>query len=1426
MSASDSEGEETVLQPELIPLLENQPTRTTITTITTPISSASSTTVSVVSSNNLPLDSNTNSYNSSGGVISVATTTNDITNSTTIIASSSPSFTSTSTTTTSVVSDSSTGNSGLPATDKSQAKVKSPPAAKIAAVACCRSRKLSLNGNSSFQNSDDDSQTEKEIFMDLLARRYLQYAEKIKDNFKTEDFSHCAPHQRDQRRRATIVTYNSNLNQSVEYDDNGTMSDIETSSPGNIQRGQYLRSSLPIIRSSSSTFERPLGLVFLVYKDETKKASLPNEITTLDTVRALFVRSFADKLTMEFMESPRNKIYIVDPRTNIYYQLEDLRDIKDRTVLKIHECDSDQPQVIKPLPEIRGKTIVSSVQSQSNTHPVNVHIPSSCHPKNMTKSKSLPPQNSLAYQQLANESQSLRIVDRPQSTTPGMDVMRGQSGIVPRHMANLRFSPERQTTPDRASLLGTIPENSQLSRGRGTLNGYSAEVYPAATYNSGYWPTDQPYSHPTYHRIYPYTSLGPLSQMPSTGTEQPISYVQYTGGSINQPHAQPPYLSKNTRSHPMASQQRPPPHINPIETLPSNLPPALEGTPVCKLQRSQSYRANPEREPVTERIRSMTPQPPQDPETKVRMERMEAQLANLTAWVHNTVIPSRSHHTNGRTSSMRSNCSTVSDSTCTGSTASKNFVSYPSGLSDIPGAAQSGYPAAAATHSQKPTRSKYTNQPPVIGPNTRVRMILVKRRVEELKADLKNLQLLHRKNTETGQTLMAESAKKILNVLSRISFTVSLHPIRKERHDVDANYTEFVREEKRIDQELCKLEDSVEEVRTDVISKHCRVNSTDVEKMALTLSQLSKAIAEQKTQFPQLQDKMKKIMSEEMDIIIQEEKFLKDQPERLESALRRCKKLTGTLFTLKRLASVQQHNRCLSPTPLSQKAPITALSPSLLPQNPMKVVNNDKPGTIQIILNYPKVSSGQQQHENEQKLSHSTSHNSADTSSGSSGNSVYSLTCNDDQITPRSGECTYLPSTTPKQNVGSETQENQTTPSKIGNNFRSSSQTSSNQLQINSVKSDFTDCVSINPTTEVSYMKPVSAPEKTSKMAIISESTSPNKELFSGKSTENSKESSADLINKIHSARADFFSSMLTSENSITLNKNNSSSPTTKMDYTVHFTSPKPTFTIANCIQSTAKNSPKPITPTATAVAELWPKDPPPISKKPSHLWKVRPSSYNFDGTNVAVCSGSSSNSVISLPYFSNSSKSLPTPPSNNKSDLKYCETKTAICSKKSPPPPPPPRKSSKNSYEVKPAPTSSTPQVVHYTLTQHCNPSMSSSFSINTSLQHDNKHPKNNARDNSPSRESACSSGSSASSDSQHSVVRVSLHTQQNGNGFNKKNKPSPPQRKSSQLSHLPASTHSPSLSRPACWEQPVFNGVKGLSMNTKRDLQETAID
>jgi hypothetical protein len=128
-------------------------------------------------------------------------------------------------------------------------------------------------------------------------------------------------------------------------DDPGIMSEVETASTG-FRRGNKQRSSLPVVRTPSKTLERPLGkcpesiylngiyfnvvmessgLVFLQYRSETKRALLPNEITSIDTVRALFVRSFPRQLTMAYLEGPNVKIYIHDSSKDMFYELEDVR---------------------------------------------------------------------------------------------------------------------------------------------------------------------------------------------------------------------------------------------------------------------------------------------------------------------------------------------------------------------------------------------------------------------------------------------------------------------------------------------------------------------------------------------------------------------------------------------------------------------------------------------------------------------------------------------------------------------------------------------------------------------------------------------------------------------------------------------------------------------------------------------------------------------------------------------------------------------------------------------------------------------------------------------------------------------------------------------------------------------------------------------
>ncbi len=126
-------------------------------------------------------------------------------------------------------------------------------------------------------------------------------------------------------------------------DDPGIMSEIETSATG-FRRGNKVRSSLPIVRTPSKSQDRSLGLVFLQFRSETKRALLPNEITSIDTVKALFVRSFPRQLTMEYLDHPSVRIYIHDASKDMFYELEDLRDVKDRVILRIYEQGVNGPQ--------------------------------------------------------------------------------------------------------------------------------------------------------------------------------------------------------------------------------------------------------------------------------------------------------------------------------------------------------------------------------------------------------------------------------------------------------------------------------------------------------------------------------------------------------------------------------------------------------------------------------------------------------------------------------------------------------------------------------------------------------------------------------------------------------------------------------------------------------------------------------------------------------------------------------------------------------------------------------------------------------------------------------------------------------------------------------------------------------------------------
>ncbi|XP_067650277.1 coiled-coil domain-containing protein CG32809-like isoform X21 [Haliotis asinina] len=706
------------------------------------------------------------------------------------------------------------------------------------------------------------------------------------------------PRQRDhQRRRTTIVTYNPDHNRSMEYD-SGTMSDVDLP-PSSFQRGGFTRSSLPIVRSSSSTFDRPLGLVFLIFRDETKKALLPNEITSLDTVRALFVRSFPEKLSMEFLDSPKRKIYVLEPKSNIYFQLEDLRDIKDRSLLKIHECDSIEPQRVKEYPPaLRGRSVQSKNQ-QAPPKPARDH--DAVFREEYAKTRSLPAQLTNHYQEIIDDQRMWEVERRSRSHTPEVDRPRSLS-VGP---ARTRASPERLPTPERA-MLRTIPEHQQMR------NGYPASMNGGS--NGNYETL------PAYQRDLRSQAASPTGPPPHRPFSPPgtSSHYEPVYGYHQQPGApQPPqtYVAHSVRAHTVHAPQRATPPVELRNGTRNNnqnrhsltFAPMSGGQGQGQVpnqeppyQRSQSYRVTPERDTVAQRARSLTPQP-SDSDTKYsepihRIDKMEAQLASLTAWVHNTVKADSRSNSLERNGGHSSSAVSTSDSSETfpGSTASTYNTERKvtvTGMSDIP---------TVSSQSGTLTGSEQRDA------DLRESILNIRQKASELKVELRGLRRMQQINKED----MVDTIQKTIVHLKDVLRTVpgsSTQVVRRQRSETDMDRHTYIEDKAKIAKELTDLESSVEELRADVISRQCRVNMTDVEGMALILSNVTKSLADLKARYPALQEQLKSVMAGEMEIVVQEEKFLKEEPEKLEADLKRCKKLTGTLYTLKRLASVQEH---------------------------------------------------------------------------------------------------------------------------------------------------------------------------------------------------------------------------------------------------------------------------------------------------------------------------------------------------------------------------------------------------------------------------------------------------------------------------------------------------------------------------------------
>ncbi|XP_059260161.1 sickle tail protein homolog isoform X12 [Mustela nigripes] len=731
----------------------------------------------------------------------------------------------------------------------------------------------------------------REAFLEHLKQKYPHHAtaimghqERLRDQTRSPKLSHSPQPP--------------NLGDPVEHlsetsgDSLEAMSEGEAPSP--FSRGSRTRASLPVVRSTNQTKERSLGVLYLQYGDETKQLRMPNEITSADTIRALFVSAFPQQLTMKMLESPSVAIYIKDESRNVYYELNDVRNIQDRSLLKVY--NKDPAHAFNHIP----KTVNGDMRMQreivyargdgpgaprpgSTAHPPH-GIPNS--PPSTPVPHSMPPSPS-------------RI---PYGGTRPM-VVPGNATIPRDRLSSLPVS--RSISPSPSAILERRDVKPDEDMGGKNIAMYRNEGFYTDPYlyhegrmsiassHGGGHPLDVPDHIIAYHR----TAIRSASAYcnPSLQAEMHMEQSLYRQKSRKYPESHLPTLGSKT---PPASPHR----VSDLRMIDLHAHHNAHGPPhTLQPERASPSRQTFKKEPGTlvyiEKPRTTpglasivdfgppllekqvfaysTATIPKDRETRERMQAMEKQIASLTGLVQSALFKGP----------ITSNSKDASSEKMMKTTANKSHTES-AGMLHV-----SGGKTVGALES-----SGVSSQPLPASPSAlHMSLLDMRRSVAELRLQLQQMRQLQLQNQELLRAMMKkaelEISGKVIETMKRLE-----DPVQRQRVLVEQERQRYLHEEERIVKKLCELEDFVEDLKKDSTSASRVVTLKDVEDGAFLLRQVGEAVATLKGEFPTLQNKMRAILRIEVEAV----RFLKEEPHRLDSLLQRVRSMTDTLTMLRR----------------------------------------------------------------------------------------------------------------------------------------------------------------------------------------------------------------------------------------------------------------------------------------------------------------------------------------------------------------------------------------------------------------------------------------------------------------------------------------------------------------------------------------------
>ncbi|XP_075702707.1 SRC kinase signaling inhibitor 1 isoform X3 [Rhinoderma darwinii] len=686
-----------------------------------------------------------------------------------------------------------------------------------------------------------------------------------------------------------------------------TMSEAEL--PLGFNRMNRFRQSLPLSRSTSQTKLRSPGVLFLQYGDETRRVHITHEITSMDTLHALIVHMFQQKLTMGMLKSHNTAILIKDESRNVFYELEDVRDIQDRSIIKIYRKEPiyssfPAPHITNGDVRVSGKdrwsdcchrlwlglgwgleremmygSRDSSPTRRLNTMSPAPHLASGSPPPVLQSSS--PARSRMSYSGGRPPSYAGSPVhhgDRMSGLPPAQGVSPSPSAILERR----DVKPDEDMSNKNVVLVkneglysdpyGMVHEGRLSITSTQSLAGMGDPFsYPGGLYKRGSVRSLSTYSAAALQTDLEEGMYKPNSQIygdtygPGMGFRIPPSSPQKVSDGrmvdVNQsqgPHS--PYSGPSSRSSPVRQTFR--------KDSSSSV---FMDSPVGKQRNPSSSSGTNEIFPGPgERPLSgfSSPVPTKEVETRERMEAMEKQIASLTGLVQSALMQGSHENPSEKTESTNSGSSTA------GYQNADTPMSTPTPGSTSTPADQSK--AISRLHMQLHLHGLQHN-------------------ASELRNQLQQLKKLQLQNQETMRSMLKRTETEIS---VRVTDTMRKHedPLQRQRAMVEEERLKYLNEEELITQQLNDLEKSVDKIKKDLAHNHRLISVQELEEKAVVLKQLGETLTELKAQFPSLQSKMRIVLRVEVEAV----KFLKEEPHRLDGLLKRCKTVTDTLAQIRK----------------------------------------------------------------------------------------------------------------------------------------------------------------------------------------------------------------------------------------------------------------------------------------------------------------------------------------------------------------------------------------------------------------------------------------------------------------------------------------------------------------------------------------------